>query len=64
MIQIEDELSFLMDNMDYYVEPDQAIKDYFAVRKYMFYILLMNMLFEALMTAYIVKCESRILNKL
>ena len=53
-----------MDNMDYYVEPDQAIKDYFAVRKYMFYILLMNMLFEALMTAYIVKCESRILNKL
>ena len=64
MIQIEDELSFLVDNMDYLVEPDQAIKNYFEIRNYMYYILLLNVIFEALMTAYIIKNEMLILNNL
>ena len=64
MIQIEDEITFLMENMEYYVEPDQAIKNYFKVRKYMFYILLMNLVFECMMTAYLVSNEQKIIEKL
>lgn len=64
VIQIEDELSFLMDNMEYLVEPDQAIKNYFEVRNHLYFILLLNLLFEALMTVYIVKNELEILNNL
>lgn len=64
MIQIEDELAFLMDNMDYLVEPDQAIKNYFDVRNHLYIILLLNMVFECLMTMYIVKNELEILTNL
>ena len=53
-----------MDNMEYLVEPDAAIKNYFEVRRYMFYILVANIIFEAVMTAYIIKNEMLILNHL
>ena len=53
-----------MDNMEYLVEPDQAIKNYFEVRNYLYFILLLNIIFEGLMTTYIVKNELEILQNL
>lgn len=50
--------------MEYLVEPDQAIKNYFESRRYMFYVLVLNILFEAIMTMYIIKNEIILLNNL
>lgn len=64
VIQIEDEISFLMDNLEYLVEPDQAIKNYFEVRNHLYFIMFLNLMFESFMTIYIVKNEIEILNNL
>ena len=53
-----------MENMEYLVEPDQAIKNYFEVRNYMFYLLIFNAALEAIMTIYIMKNEMVILEHL
>lgn len=53
-----------MDNLEYLVEPDQAIKNYFEVRNHLYFIMFLNLMFESFMTIYIVKNEIEILNNL
>ena len=54
----------MVENLEYMVEPDQALKDYLEVRNYMYFLLLFNLIFEVMMTAYVVKNEFQILNNL
>ena len=64
VIQIEDEVEFLVHNLDYLVDPDTAINSYQESRKYLYAILFFNIVFEILMTIYIFQNELMILHEL
>ena len=64
MLQIEDEIEFLVNNLEYLVEPEVAIKNYFHNRNLLFFILALNLVFENLLTVYIWKNELFILKQL
>jgi len=53
-----------MSNLEYLVEPDVAIKNYYECRNYMYLVLVLNLVFEIMMTLYIVNNEMEILNQL
>lgn len=61
VIQIEDEVEFLMSNFDYLIEPDDAFSSYNETRNYLYVLLLMNITFEIFMTFYIFNNELMIL---
>lgn len=63
-MQIEDEIEFLVNNLEYLVEPETAIKQYFSNRRVLYMLILMNLLFETLMTLYIIKNEEFIIKEL
>lgn len=50
--------------MEYLVEPETAIKQYFSNRKVLYLLILLNLLFETLMTIYIIKNEEFIIKEL
>jgi len=54
----------MVENLEYMVEPEQALKDYFEVRNFMYFLLFLNLILEVLMTVYVVKNEVLILNNL
>ena len=64
VIQIEDEVEFLVSNLDYLIDPDSAINSYQESRKYLYAILFFNIVFELLMTVYIFENEMMILHEL
>ena len=64
MLQIEDEIEFLVTNLEYLVEPEVAIKQYYSNRNVLYFLLSLNLLFETLLTIYVVKNEDFILNQL
>lgn len=64
MLQIEDEIEFIVNNLEYLVDPEIAIKQYFQNRNILYFLLTLNLLFESLLTVYIIKNEFFILKQL
>ena len=64
IIQIEDEVSFMMDNMEYLVEPDQAIEKYFQDKNFLFVIMTIGFISEIFLTWYIFHNEMYNLDRL
>lgn len=64
VIQIEDELEFLVNNLEYLVEPDVAIKSYFKARNIMYLLLALNLALEFVVTYYVMLHENVILAEL
>ena len=61
---IEDEIEFLVNNLEYLVEPDQTIKSYYQNRNALYILIAFNFLLEILIAIYIVKNEDFILKQL
>ena len=53
-----------MSNLEYLVEPEIAIKQYFSNRSILYFLLALNLLFETLLTVYIAKNEQFIIRQL
>ena len=64
IIQIEDEVSFMMDNMEFLVEPDQAIEKYFQDKNFLFVIMTIGFISEIFLTWYIFHNEMYNLDRL
>ena len=61
IILIEDDFDFFVNNLEYLVEPDTAIKSYYSIRNYFIFLLTINMIFELLITYYIMQNEMDIM---
>lgn len=64
VIQIEDEVEFLMSNLEYLIEPDNAVRSYNESRSYLYVLIAFNIIFEIMMTIYIFQNELQILKEL
>lgn len=64
MIQIEDEVEFLVNNLEFLVDPQQAVEMYVCNRNILYLLLAANMVLETLITIYVYKNEGAILNQL
>ena len=53
-----------MNNLEYLVDPDAAIKNYFSSRNVLYILLAMNTLLELLVTYYVMRHEAIILDEL
>lgn len=62
VIQIEDEIEFLVSNLEYLVDPETSIKDYFTSRSILYVVLALNIIFESLLTVFILKNEIFVLH--
>jgi len=63
VIQIEDEIEFLVSNLEYLVDPETSIKDYFTSRNVLYLVLALNIIFESLLTVFILKNEIFVLHQ-
>ena len=52
-MQIDDEVDFLVQNMDFIVNPSEAMQTYFQHRVILFSLVMMNLFFELFLTIYI-----------
>ena len=64
VIQIEDELEFLVNNLEYLVEPEDAISNYFHSRNVLYLLMLANICLQFLITYYVIRHEAMILEEL
>ena len=64
VIQIEDEIEFLLNNMEYLMDPERTLNSYYEARIYLTMGLILNLLLEVLVTIYIFKHEDKILLEL
>ena len=64
VLQIEDEIEFLVNNLEFLVDPHQAMDLYISNRNILYILLAMNMIFESLITYFVFKNESTILAQL
>lgn len=64
VLQIEDEIEFLVNNLEFLVEPQQAISQYARSRNLLFLLLAINLVFEVLITLYVFRNEDFILRQL
>ena len=64
VIQIEDELEFLVNNLEYLVEPESAIKNYFYSRNILYLLMFTNVMLQVLITYYVIRHEALILEEL
>lgn len=64
MFQIEDELEFLVNNLEYLVEPESAISNYFSSRTTLYVLLFTNIILEVLVTYYAFKHKGFVLEEL
>ena len=64
VIQIEDEVEFLMSNLEFLIEPEDAIASYNESRNMIYSMLLVNIAFEVVMSFYVFDHEMVILKQL
>lgn len=64
MLQIEDEIEFLVNNLEFLVEPQQAVSAYAKSRNILYGLLSLNLLFELFITTWIFRNEAFILKQL
>ena len=64
LMEIEDEIEFFLNNMDFIVEPNTAISHYFQHRSMLFLMIFLNMFFELLLTIYFFRNKDIILIQL
>lgn len=64
LMEIEDELEFFLNNMDFIVEPHSAISHYFYQRSMLFFMIFLNIFFELLLTIYFYRNKEIILIQL
>ena len=53
-----------MDNIQFLIEPEEAIQRYFTERNYLYFVITLGLFLELLMTAYIFKNELHNLQQL
>lgn len=64
VIQIEDEIEFLSNNLEYLVEPQLAVGQYVKSRNILYGLLSLNLIFELTITMYVFRNEEFILKQL
>ena len=64
VFQIEDEIEFLVNNLEYLVEPESAIGNYFSSRNTLYVLLVTNILLEVLVTFYAFRHKQFVLEEL
>jgi len=64
IMEIEDELEFFLNNIDFIVEPHAAVAQYFQHRTMLFVMIALNIFFELLLTAYFYRNKEMILIQL
>ena len=64
ILQIEDEIEFLANNLEYLVEPQSAVEQYISNRNVLFFLIGLNLIFEGFITTYIFQNEDFIIKQL
>lgn len=64
LLEIEDELEFFLNNIDFIVEPHAAVSQYFYHRTMLFVMIFLNIFFELLLMAYFCRNKEMILIQL
>lgn len=64
VLQIEDEIEFLVNNLEFLVDPQQAVDLYISNRNILYFLLGLNMIFEVLISYFVITHEQEILAQL
>lgn len=61
VMQIEDEIEFMINNLEFILDPDLAIRQYFYHRVVLFILMMINLFFELALTIYIYRNQDILL---